>query len=51
MNQTWEIGEEARNLDEGSIKDRFKIERKSLFRIFGAFGFYIFVMLVFYYFL
>jgi hypothetical protein len=51
MNQEWDIGNEARNLDEGSIKDRLVIDKKSILRILVAFIIYFIIMTSFYYFL
>ncbi|MHA1107378.1 MAG: hypothetical protein ACTSPN_16935 [Promethearchaeota archaeon] len=49
MKRSWKIGEEARVLDEKSLKNRAKIGRKSINRIFGAFFFYSLVMILFFY--
>lgn len=45
------IGEEARLLDERSLKDRIKIGKKSFLKIFVAIFFYLIVLTLFYYFL
>lgn len=49
MDRLWKIGEEARLLDEKSLKDRAKIGKRSINKIFGAFFFYFLVMILFFY--
>jgi hypothetical protein len=49
MVQIGKIGEEAREMDQMSFKDRLKIGRRSITKIFAAFLFYIIMMGVFFY--
>ncbi len=49
MPNNWEIGKEARELDEKSISERMKIERRSIKRLAGAFVIYFLTMLSFYF--
>lgn len=43
----WKIGEQAKKMDEKSIKERMKIERSSLKKILGALVIYFVVMGIF----
>ena len=47
MSREWNIGKEARFLDEKSVKERMKIEGRSIKKIFVAFLIYIAVMTLF----
>jgi len=47
MSEKWDIGKEARLLDEKSIKERMKIEGRSIKKIFVALLIYIAVMTFF----
>ena len=49
MDRLWKIGEEARLLDDMSLKDRAKIGKNSIIKILGAFFFYFVVMIFFFY--
>ncbi|MFX1364538.1 MAG: hypothetical protein ACFFCE_11940 [Promethearchaeota archaeon] len=49
MTVDWEIGKEARELDEKSILERAKIEKRSIKRIIIAFICYILTMILFYF--
>jgi hypothetical protein len=48
MERSWKIGEEARLLDDMPLKNRAKIGKKSIIKIFGAFFFYFVVMIFFF---
>ena len=50
MSIDWEIGKEARELDEQSIKVRMKIGKRSIMKISVALLLY-FVVMIFFYFL
>jgi len=50
MPNSWEIGKEAKELDEKTIFERMKIESRSIKRVAGAFAIY-FVMMISFYFL
>ena len=47
MSKQWNIGKEARLLDEKSIKERMKIEGRSIKKIFVTLLIYVAVMTVF----
>jgi len=47
MSKQWNIGKEARLLDEKSIKQRMKIKGRSIKKIFVALLIYIAVMILF----
>ncbi|MFX1555043.1 MAG: hypothetical protein ACFFBV_14045 [Promethearchaeota archaeon] len=49
MLKSWEIGKEARELDEKPITERLRIERRSIKKISVALLFYCIVMVVFYF--
>ena len=49
MTNNWEIGKEARDLDEKTIFERMKIERRSIKRLGGAFAIYFLTMVSFYF--
>jgi len=49
MQSNWEIGKEARDLDEKPISERMKIERRSIKRLAGAFAIYFLTMISFYF--
>jgi len=49
MPNNWEIGKEARELDEKSISERMKIERRSIKRLAGALVIYFLTMASFYF--
>jgi len=51
MSTKWEIGKEAKELDEKPISERIRVERKSIKKIGYAMIFYSIVMVLFYYFL
>ncbi|MDX1799059.1 MAG: hypothetical protein R3255_10455 [Candidatus Lokiarchaeia archaeon] len=51
MSVSWEIGREARELDTKPIKERLRIERRSIKRIGYAIIFYSIIMFIFYIFL
>lgn len=51
MSVKWEIGKEARELDEKSISERLKVERSSKKKIGIALFCYSLIMLFFYFFL
>ena len=44
---TWDIGKEAKELDEKSIKERVKIGRRSIVKIVVAIGIYFLTMYIF----
>ncbi|UCC20668.1 MAG: hypothetical protein JSV62_05095 [Promethearchaeota archaeon] len=45
----WEVGKEARELDEKSIKERAKIEGRSIKRVGYALIFYSLIMTIFFF--
>ncbi|MFX1315958.1 MAG: hypothetical protein ACFE9T_08850 [Promethearchaeota archaeon] len=47
MEDNWEIGIEARKLDDKHISERIKLERKSFKKIVGAVLIYFITMLLF----
>lgn len=47
MSEQWNIGNEARLLDEQSLKERMKIEGRSVIKIFIALIIYAFIMTFF----
>ncbi|MFX1418954.1 MAG: hypothetical protein ACFE9N_08560 [Promethearchaeota archaeon] len=47
----WEVGKEAQELDKKSIKERMKIEKRSIKRVGYALIFYSLTMILFYFFL
>jgi hypothetical protein len=49
MPNNWEIGKEARELDEKTIIERMKIEKRSIKRLAGAFVIYFLTMTSFYF--
>ena len=49
MQSNWEIGKEARDLDEKPISERMKIERRSIKRLAGAFDIYFLTMISFFF--
>ena len=49
MQNYTEIGKEARDLDEKTISERMKIERRSIKRLGGAFVIYFLTMISFYF--
>ena len=49
MPNNWEIGKEARDLDEKTISERMKIERRSIKRLAGAVVIYFLTMMSFYF--
>jgi len=49
MPNNWEIGKEARDLDEKPISERMKIEKRSIKRLAGAFAIYFLTMISFYF--
>ncbi len=49
MPDNWEIGKEAKELDQKSILERIKIEKRSIKRIIGALLIYCFTMILFYF--
>ncbi len=51
MSVEWEIGEEAKELDEKPILERVKIKRRSVISIAGALLIYFLTMTLFYFFL
>ncbi len=51
MSKSWEIGKEARELDEKPISERLKIEKSSKKKIGVAFIFYSIIMVILYFFL
>jgi len=51
MQNNWEIGKEAKELDQKSISERIKIEKRSIKRIVGALLIYCFTITLFYFFL
>jgi len=51
MPDNWEIGKEAKELDQKSILERIKIEKSSIKKIIGVLLIYCFTMTLFYFFL
>ncbi|MFX1573828.1 MAG: hypothetical protein ACFFB0_13850 [Promethearchaeota archaeon] len=51
MPHNWEIGKEAKELDQKSISERIKIGKHSIKKIIGALLIYGFTMTLFYFFL
>ncbi|MFX1380651.1 MAG: hypothetical protein ACFFA4_16330 [Promethearchaeota archaeon] len=51
MTLSWEVGKEARELDKKSIKERMKVEGRSVKRVGYAMVFYSIMMVLFYIFL
>jgi len=49
MPNNWEIGKEARELDEKTIIERMKIESRSIKRLAGAVSIYFLTMIAFYF--
>jgi hypothetical protein len=49
MTIDWEIGKEARELDEKPIKERMRVEKNSIMKLSVAFVFYFVVMVLFYF--
>ena len=49
MTSKWEIGEEARELDNKTIIERMKIQKSSLRKILIAIWFYFLIMIIFYF--
>ena len=49
MTNNWEIGKEARDLDEKTISERMKIEKRSIKRLAGAVVIYFLTMISFYF--
>ena len=49
MSKSWEIGKEARELDEKPISERLRIERRSIKKISVALLFYCIIMVLFYF--
>lgn len=49
MLKRWEIGKEARELDERPIKERVRIKKRSLMKLSIALLFYCIVMVLFYF--
>ncbi|MFX0040226.1 MAG: hypothetical protein ACFFAB_12875 [Candidatus Heimdallarchaeota archaeon] len=49
MSNSWEVGKEAQELDEKPIKERMKIERRSVKRIGYALIIYSISMIIFYF--
>lgn len=49
MPNSWEIGKEAKELDEKTIFERMKIERRSIKRLAGAVVIYFITMVSFYF--
>ncbi|MFX0008059.1 MAG: hypothetical protein ACFFA7_17515 [Promethearchaeota archaeon] len=48
MSISWEVGKEARELDTKPVKERLRIERRSIKRIGYAIIFYSITMFIFY---
>ena len=51
MSISWEVGKEARELDKKPIKERMKIEGRSIKRVGYALIFYSLTMILFYFYL
>lgn len=51
MSDSWEIGKEAKELDEKPIFEKMKIEKRSIKKVAGALLFYFLTMILFYFFL
>lgn len=51
MSIDWEIGKEARELDKRPIKERLRVEKRSIMKVSVALLFYFFIMVLFYFFL
>jgi len=51
MSKQWDIGKEAIELDEKNIRERMKVEKRSIKMILVAFVIYFLVMFAFYIFL
>jgi hypothetical protein len=51
MSIDWEIGKEARELDEKPIKERLRVERSSIIKLTVALLFYVVIMVFFYFYL
>jgi hypothetical protein len=51
MPDNWEIGKEAKELDQKSIVERIKIEKRSIKKIIGALFIYSIIMILFSFFL
>lgn len=49
MSISWEVGKEARELDKKPLKERMKIERRSIKRVGYALIFYSVIMIFFYF--
>lgn len=49
MSISWEVGKEARELDKKPIKERMKIEGRSIKRVGYALIFYSLTMILFYF--
>ena len=49
MPNNWEIGKEARDLDEKTISERMKINKRSIKRLAGAVVIYFLTMISFYF--
>ncbi len=49
MSKSWEIGKEARELDEKPISERLRVERQSIKKIVVALLFYCIIMMLFYF--
>ncbi len=49
MLKSWEIGKEARELDEKPISERLRVERRSIIKIAVALLFYCIIMVLFYF--
>ncbi|MFW9947359.1 MAG: hypothetical protein ACFFBZ_07905 [Promethearchaeota archaeon] len=47
--KSWEIGKEARELDEMPISERLRVERRSIKKITVALLFYCIIMVLFYF--
>ena len=48
MVRDWDIGREARELDKLSIKERIKLEKKTVMKMAASTGIYFIVMLILY---
>ncbi|MFX0001213.1 MAG: hypothetical protein ACFE88_13960 [Candidatus Hermodarchaeota archaeon] len=49
MELDWEIGKEARELDEKPIIERMRVEKRSIIKVSIALTFYVLVMILFYF--
>lgn len=49
MSESWEIGKEARELDEKPISERIRINKGSIKKIGLALAFYTFIIIIFYF--